>query len=232
MKIILRWQTAAGHQDAESYIRVIFAHITDKIRIVNVASQTNNSAHRSMFSNEETIVVDYDTQGLAAATENIKQIIEDAVSLRGGLQLVSIEVPPVMRVIEAICLTNDSSYIIDPNFARFVAAKSEYRQKLQSDNVESVKLGYEMVSPNQLRFTGRIATQTSAHSSLSSSSNPYHCFAIACQNALAQDILSSNIVRISMTMNAGGMQIQLAKAAPTETAAAAASSPAPRFGSR
>lgn len=147
MKIVLTRRNHGGFsQSTESYMRVVFAHITHHIKINQVDSKNINKR-------EDQIIVHYQTQP-GTADVNFREEITKAVSLRGDLTLHSLELP--RKILEKIGLkvenTNAKRVTIQsvshepgiPNaytkFARILQNDSNLKQDILNPNFVSLRL--------------------------------------------------------------------------------------------
>lgn len=96
MKMILKRNESmlSFHQDVDSYIRHVFAHISDKIWITRVyaaSSMKPQLTYLQSASPKNQITVEFEPQPSLNPSENLQALIENAVMLRGDLTLVELD---------------------------------------------------------------------------------------------------------------------------------------------
>lgn len=169
MIIRLRKRLGLGEsaENLEEYMRTVFAHISNIIRITNVAHQAPAAAS-AMFGGPVgaeyiELNVTYELQPLVEEGFDVAQAIREAVGLRGDLDLLQVEQPPVVVRLPAIVqvegLAGVNTYRINPIFARFIATHPDYLQQLREQNVQEVRLIFHRIpGGNLLQYTGQIET--------------------------------------------------------------------------
>jgi hypothetical protein len=203
MKIVLQRGTGNSvfgmehNQDATDYMRVVFAHISHKIWLKNVTTHPNGQ-----------IIVDYERQG-GANNEDFGALIADAVSLRGDLSLISLEVPKEVCKVPGLRLIQQNEdgtrYLALPLFLQKLASDEQYRREIAAKKV--VEVSYECVkgdAPGTLVFTGIVATTTAPGPLVDR--NAYNKLAAAICNSVAirENILNDEIENLVLEVKNDG----------------------------
>ena len=136
MQITLTRIRGNSNQDASKDIRTALAHISHKIWIKDIQVMPSDS-HSMWSAQSEKIVIQCEPQGDTLENEELAQLVEEAISLRGHLTLEKITITPTI-IIPCIKQTNEDTYVINTYFAEFLARNDAYRDSILKKNVKEI----------------------------------------------------------------------------------------------
>ena len=210
-----------GAEDFAHYVSVVFAHISNIIRVANVEHRV--PAAGAMFGGVAgreyvELNVTYELQPSVAEGFDVVQAIRDAVGLRDDLEVLQLEQPPVVVKIPAIVQAGEAAgstpYAINPIFARFVATNPQYLQQLRENNVHEVRLVcHRIPGGNLLRYAG--ALETAMRGGEINPNNPYQRIAGLVMNDLnlRTTFATHEITRIELRVTPGaGAELMITEA--------------------
>lgn len=208
MQIVLtRRKTFANDlQDAESYMRIVFAHISHLIFIENI--QVANIGN-STFNAQEKIIISAKPQFTTEENEQLARKVAEAISLRGDLTLEKIAISPTKHF-DCIRDLGNGVYRTNLAYASFLARNNKYREESQTSPITKATAEYKQIGPDQFASTGVFATTQSGAKPGFDPTNIYNCFAVALSaEKLRNEILDDDTYEVLLKFNEQILKVEV-----------------------
>lgn len=189
----------------ESNVRTALSSVSHLIWIESITINDNNCFDMDAHSYpKDAIIVTCKPQGSTIENLELKEIVNQALRMRGDLNVIDIKIQETM-MIPAIKECDDHIYKANIYFSDYLARNDKYRSKMINDPVTEASVEYVEAHQKTFRTTGKICTTTAPNNAQDGfdPANIYNCYAFMLDESeeLRNEIINSNILEILLIHN-------------------------------